>query len=246
MTLVAEERPEGTLSDVAADENFIVEPDVVRAVRVRGGGGVRVAGRGDQGVPPRRAWEDRRRGTPSEDGAAGAARRPRRRRRRVGRRDDRRRRRGKSPRRRSRRGRRGWTGDHARPNATSGRHGGTPRRSERRRPSGSPPPRRRAEGGKSSSSGGCESVLGRGQRDDVGERDAFTPSAGPPSASPTRVVAVDPLVALALDAATAVATATTRGRSANETAGTFVKTVVATRGSRSFSRRMSRPPTCAP
>ena len=63
---------------------------------------------------------------------------------------------------------------------------------------------------------------------------ATPPPPPTPSAPPDARVVVDPLVALALDATTAVATATTRGRSANETAGTFVKTVVATRGSRLF------------
>ena len=70
--------------------------------------------------------------------------------------------------RRSRRGRRGDAP--ARPGATSGVTE-TPRRSERRRPSGSPP-RRRAEGEKVVVFWRMQSVLGRGQRDDVGERDA--------------------------------------------------------------------------
>ena len=223
MTLVAE-AAEGTLSDVAADENFIVEPDVVRAY-VSAVAAVSAspeettkaaAATGVEIVAP--GYSGRRRARPTP------LRRPRRRRRRVGRRDDRRRRRGKSLRATER---------------DVGRHG-------RRRVGASDDDRvaRRRVGQKakkSSSSGGCESVLGRGQRDDV-ERDASA-SADAVRAPDARVV-VDPLVALALDATTAVATATTRGRSANETAGTFVKTVVATRG-RGFSRRMSRRD-CAP
>ena len=152
MTLVAE-AAEGTLSDVAADENFIVEPDVVRAYV---SAVAAVSASPEETTSGRRDGVEIVAGAPSEDGAADAARRPRRRRRRVGRRDDRRRRRGKSLRATER---------------DVGRHG-------RRRVGASDDDRvarRRVVGQKakkSSSSGGCESVLGRGQRDDVGERDA--------------------------------------------------------------------------
>ena len=57
----------------------------------------------------------------------------------------------------------------------------------------------------------------------------------PPPTPPDARFVIDPLVMLALDGTTAAAAAITRGRSANETAGTFAKTVVTTRGSRLFT-----------
>ena len=72
----------------------------------------------------------------------------------------------------------------------------------------------------------------------------------PPPTPPDARFVIDSLVMLALDGTTAAAAAITRGRSANETPGTFAKTVVATRGSRFFpvdvasrSRAMTGPHT---